>query len=111
MMSILNKNARNVRFVLFRKNSNVHVNSLSKWYDLNDVPKRERNYVNKLTSSTSNWKHFNYPFEQIRFSGGGIRGHSYCDGLKVKFQFRTFWNCVGVEGTENSEFSHNMWLF
>ena len=82
----------------------------SKWYDLNDVLKRERNYVNK-SKNTGDWKHFNYPFEQIIFSGGGIRGYSYCGGLKVKFQFGTFRNSVAVEGTENSKFSHKCCYF
>ena len=61
----------------------------SRWYNLNDALKRERNYVNK-SQNNSAWKHFNYPFEQIIFSGGGIRGYSYCGGIKVKFQFRIF---------------------
>ena len=55
----------------------------SKWYDLNDVLKIERNGGYK-SQNASDWKQFNYPFECIVFSGGGIRGYSYCGGLKVK---------------------------
>ena len=54
----------------------------SKWYDLNDVLKRERD-PDRIRADGSNWKQFKYPFEHLVFSGGGIRGYSYCGGLKV----------------------------
>ncbi len=50
----------------------------SRWYDLNDVLRRERKNGDHVR-----WTQFRFPFDQIVFSGGGMRGYSFCGGLKV----------------------------
>ncbi len=56
----------------------------SRWYDINDVLQNERQ-GGIICSKGIPWLSFkDYPFEQIIFSGGGVRGYSYCGAVKVQ---------------------------
>ena len=55
----------------------------TRWYDINEVLRNERQ-GGIICSKGIPWITFkDYPFEQIIFSGGGVRGYSYCGAVKV----------------------------